>query len=487
MNRIIISIALSVALVFSIIPLSLAADILIPAKNMSEQSEGVNRADANWSDLAVLHGQIGFMQWVFEIEKPGEYYIHFLYASGESRPAMLSIDGKVHEDSEFILKKPTGGFHAPNLDWETIGPVDLSAAKHEIRISAQNYLPHIRGFVVSTEKNPPSEDPFDAENRKLQAELFAKQKSEITATQKKVLKILNNGNDVTGSSSGKTVDSIVFIRRKAFQSSHYYTDFIDGCVHFGSDLCVLNLKDGTVRELAPSLKEGMIGRCNLSFDGKKVIFDYKAKIGEGFRIWEVGIDGTGLRQLTFPPDDEAARIAKYRQTWHPLYYHHTDDMHPTYLPDGGICFASTRCEFGILCDGPDILTTSVLYRADADGKNIEKLSNNSVSESAPSVMNDGKILYTRWEYVDNGSVTNKGLWSMRPDGTGSAEVYGANIVFPSVFNVGRAVPNSNDLFVCIGAPHMPLGVGTVMKVDTRLDRRGGEPVTYITPEVDVRH
>ncbi len=282
-------------------------------------------------------------------------------------------------------------------------------------------------------------------------------------------------------------DSILFIKRTPFQSTHYYTDFIDGSVDFHSSLCVLSLKDNSVKELASELKDGIIGRCNLSFDAQKVIFDYKKKLGEGFRIWEVNIDGTGLRQLTFPPDDEAARIAKYKQDWHGKYYHHTDDIQPTYLPDGGFCFVSTRCEFGILCDGQDILTTTVLYVADADGKKLEKLSNSALSESTPNVMNDGRIMYTRWEYIDNGSVTNKGLWSMREDGTGSSEVYGRNIAFPPVFWDGRAVPGSSSLFVCIGAPHMPLGVGTIMLIDSSKDRRTGDPVTYITPEVDVRH
>jgi hypothetical protein len=124
---------------------------------------------------------------------------------------------------------------------------------------------------------------------------------------------------------------------------------------------------------------------------------------------------------------------------------------------------------------------------DADGGQLQKLSNNSVSESAPTVTNDGRILYTRWEYVDNGSVTNKGLWTVRPDGTGSEEVYGMDVAFPSVFNVGRAVPGSNHLFVAIGAPHMPLGVGTLMLIDSQADRRTGDGVTYVTPEVDTQH
>jgi len=290
------------------------------------------------------------------------------------------------------------------------------------------------------------------------------------------------------------VSSVLFIKRPTFQSTHYYTDFIDGSVFFGSELYLLSLEDGTVKSLVPELGEGLIGRCNLSFDGRKVIFDYKRKLGEGYRIWEVGIDGNGLRQLTFPPDDEPQRIKTYDLTGvyrhfaaPGAYTHHTDDMHPAYLPDGGFVFVSTRCEYGILCDGPDYLTASVIYRADQDGNNIEKLSNNSVSESCPTVMEDGRILYTRWEYVDNGSVTNKGLWSMNPDGTASMEVYGANIAFPSVFNVARQIPGRPYQFVCIGAPHMPLGVGTVLLVDTRPDRRTVDGVHYITPEIDQQH
>ncbi|MDR0703385.1 MAG: hypothetical protein LBF88_00180, partial [Planctomycetaceae bacterium] len=297
------------------------------------------------------------------------------------------------------------------------------------------------------------------------------------------------------------VTQILFIKRATFQSSHYYTDFIDGSRTFYSELCLLSLKDGSVQSIVPTLKGGIIGRCNLSYNGKKVIFDYKRQLGEGYRIWEVNIDGTGLRQLTFPPADEEQRIAKYRMDKNNIvsnhwerykgigantYFHHTDDFHPAYLPDGGFVFVSTRCEHGILCDGPDVLTASVIYRADKDGK-LEKLSDNSVSESCPTIMEDGRILYTRWEYVDNGSVTNKGLWALNPDGTASTEVYGANIAFPSVFNTARQIPGQPNKFVCIGAPHMPVGLGPVLLVDTRLNRRTVDGVKYVTPEVDQQY
>ena len=54
------------------------------------------------------------------------------------------------------------------------------------------------------------------------------------------------------------VEEILFVRRYNLQSSHYYTDFIDGCVDFGGNLCALSLRDGTVRELASELSHGIV-------------------------------------------------------------------------------------------------------------------------------------------------------------------------------------------------------------------------------------
>ena len=68
--------------------------------------------------------------------------------------------------------------------------------------------------------------------------------------------------------------------------------------------------------------KGFIGKISLSFDAKKVLFDFRENPDAGFRIWEVGIDGTGLRQVSFPPADEAEKVAR----WHPGW--HTDDIHP---------------------------------------------------------------------------------------------------------------------------------------------------------------
>jgi hypothetical protein len=284
---------------------------------------------------------------------------------------------------------------------------------------------------------------------------------------------------------GLDFDQVLFVKRHTYNSNHYYTEYINSAWMPGGNLCVLSLRDGSVRELLTDLKDGVFERFDLSFDAKRVVFAWKKGPQDGYRIYEVNLDGTGLRQLTFPQADEAELVRKYRASGH--YHHGTDDMQPCYLPDGGIAFISTRCQFGILCDPPDDFTTTVLYRMESDGKDLRKLSNSSVSEASPVVLPDGRILYTRWEYVDKGAVSVKGLWAMRPDGSGSAEIYGNDIALPPTLIYGRAIPDAENQYVVMGVPHCPQnGVGTVIRLDMNRDIRSRDPMTYLTPEVDIK-
>ena len=281
-------------------------------------------------------------------------------------------------------------------------------------------------------------------------------------------------------------DQLVFVKRYTYSSNHYYTEYINSAWTPGGNLCVLSLRDGSVRELCPSLKGGVFERFDLSFDAKRIVFAWKGAHQEGYRLYEVNADGSGLRQLTFPPENEAWLVQHYRATGH--YHHGTDDMQPCYLADGGIAFISTRCQYGILCDAPDDFTTTTLYRIDADGKHMQRLSNSSVSEASPVLMPDGRLLYTRWEYVDKGAVSVKCLWAMYPDGSASSEIYANDISLPPTFLYGRPIPRVPNHYVVLGTPHCPQnGVGTVI----RLNLSGGsvrtrEPMAYMTPDADIQ-
>ena len=49
-----------------------------------------------------------------------------------------------------------------------------------------------------------------------------------------------------------------------------------------------------------------------------------------------------------------------------------------------------------------------------------------------SMLPDGRVLYTRWEYVDRSQVDYHHLWAMNPDGTGQ-------INWPSVLKAAQDV------------------------------------------------
>jgi hypothetical protein len=286
---------------------------------------------------------------------------------------------------------------------------------------------------------------------------------------------------------------IAFVKRHTYDSKHYYDDF-QHISKWGGNLCVLALADGSVRRIADQLVGGVFDRYDISFDGRRILFGYRRPKREGFRIYEIGADGKGLRQVTRPPADEARRIARYGKTstgdgFYGLlgYRFWTDDVHPCYLPDGDICFASTRSEHGVLCTPNHYLACTNLFRMARDGRNIRPISHGALSEFTPTLMGDGRIVYNRWEYIYKGIAAIQPLWVMRPDGSGSAELYGNNVTNPGVLWQARQVPGRPDRVICIGCGHEPLGVGQVLLLDLSRNRRTAKPMISLTPNVKTQN
>ncbi len=278
------------------------------------------------------------------------------------------------------------------------------------------------------------------------------------------------------------IGKIAFVKRVPYTASNYYAEHANSNFLPGGNICILDLRSGDVADLCPELADGVFERFDLDFDAEKIVFSWKRSFEEGYRLYEVGIDGKNLRQILQPPSNEARLIRLYRN-W---YHHGTDDLTPCWLPDGDIAFVSTRCQYGTACDAPDMLTTTVLYRCSPDGSNLKKLSNSAVSESSPVCLSDGRILYTRWEYVDKGSVAVKALWSMRPDGTGTEEIFGNNIALPPTFVHGREIPGHSGWYVFTGGPHSPYtAMGPIFRVDTNGDIRTARRMETMTPYVAI--
>ncbi len=259
-------------------------------------------------------------------------------------------------------------------------------------------------------------------------------------------------------------DRLLFARRLTYNTSHIYTTYYDGSGRYKAGSGIVTLSpvrpDGAVTHLTAKLKTNAIYRdACLDFDAKRVLFSYKADGASPCRIYEVGINGTGLRQLTDS-----------------VY----DDVDPCYLPDGKtILFVSTRCERVTLCH--NAFTVSVMHTMDRSGKNIRVISRNTVHDFKPSVQPNGQVVFTRWEYVDKHLGNQQSLWVGNPDGTRIAHVAG-NHFGPLTFWEAFRVPGSQK-FVCILAPHMPLAAGPVALVDPMFTYASPAVYENLTPEL----
>jgi hypothetical protein len=242
---------------------------------------------------------------------------------------------------------------------------------------------------------------------------------------------------------------IVFAERHPGRdpSNHYYANFGYACTDEnewlhgadGARLCRLDPDSGKLTVLLDD-PHGGIRDPQVSYDAQRVLFSYRKGGTHNYNLYEINTDGTGLRQIT-------------GGDW--------DDVEPCYLPDGGIAFCSSRCKRYVLCW---IAPVAVMFRCNLDGTDMRMLSSGAVTENTPSVLPDGRILYTRWEYVNRDAVSFHHLWTMNPDGT-AQNVYYGNQTPGQVFIDAQPVPQTrNTVFIDSGYHGSLEHAGKVMTV-----------------------
>ena len=214
---------------------------------------------------------------------------------------------------------------------------------------------------------------------------------------------------------------------------------------------------------------------NPCFKDEKGEYDPNPVAHLRYFIWEAALDGSWVRQLTGTPKDPM-------ETWHGRQTSLIEDADPCYLPDGGFAFNSTRCQSYGRCHWGRYTPAFLIYRADRDGSNIRQLSFGEANEWEPAVLNDGRLAYTRWDYINRNAVWYQSLWTMKPDGTGTAHFYGNYTMHPGVQTEVQPIPGTH-VVVATAAAHHYLTAGSLILIDTRKGEDGPEPLARLTPEV----
>jgi formylglycine-generating enzyme required for sulfatase activity len=218
----------------------------------------------------------------------------------------------------------------------------------------------------------------------------------------------------------------------------------DVCLHFDADKLMFTM---------PVQKSNTVEQAN----GKK-----QTKLGPlQWHIWEILADGSGLRQVTPNEDD-------------------IDHYDSCYLPDGRIVFDSTAGFQGVPCvgGGNDV---GNFYLMDTNG-HMRMLCYDQEHNWCPRILNDGRILYSRWEYTDTPHYFTRLLFAMNPDGTGQAAVYGSNSHWPNGVFYARPIPNhATKLVGIISGHHGVPRMGELMVFDVTKGRFEAEGAVQRIP------
>ncbi len=256
------------------------------------------------------------------------------------------------------------------------------------------------------------------------------------------------------------MDRILVIQRHEIVASHVYTYHYEG-FRAGGGMYVVSAHHGGPEpvELVSS-PTGQILECDLSYDGKVILFSWRKTQEEGYHLWTINADGTGLKQLTEGP-------------WH--------DYNGCWLPDGGIAFLSTRsAQFAYCWDAP----VGVLHRMNADGSSVRMLSANYLNDFTPYPLEDGRIIYTRWEYVDRPAIPIQSMWTVNPDGSGLAAYFGNRVISPGTFMEARSIPGTEKV-LCTMTGHNGPTRGAIGVIDRSRGINAQEAIRNITPDVPV--
>jgi formylglycine-generating enzyme required for sulfatase activity len=200
-----------------------------------------------------------------------------------------------------------------------------------------------------------------------------------------------------------------------------------------------------------------VGEMDLHYDAQRLLFTMPT--GRSWEIFEIGVDGSGLRQVSREVDG-------------------VDNFDPCYLPDGRIVFASTASYTGVPCwHGRE--RACCLFSMDDQGGTVRQLCFDQDLDLHPSVLSNGQVIYSRWDYTGLLHAYVRPLMVMNPDGTGQRAVYGSNSYYPNCLFFPRAVPGQpGKVAAVVAGYHGKNRMGELAVLDLDAGWDGGNGILY---------
>jgi formylglycine-generating enzyme required for sulfatase activity len=215
---------------------------------------------------------------------------------------------------------------------------------------------------------------------------------------------------------------------------------------YDNEIGILDPTTGTYTTLYKPEGKQFVGQINLHWNADKFLFTQSDETN--WKIFEMNVDGSGLRQVSQTPDD-------------------VDCFEACYLPDGRIVFNSNAPYQCVPCwHGISKKFVANLYVMDADGSNMRRLTFDQDHDFHPSVRHNGQVVYSRWDYTGINRLFLRPLMSMNPDGTSQKAIYGSNSWFPNGLYYPKELPGKSGQFLCILAGyHGSWRSGTLAVID----------------------
>ena len=178
---------------------------------------------------------------------------------------------------------------------------------------------------------------------------------------------------------------------------------------------------------------GIISEIDLNFDAKRLLYSGLGS-ENNWHLHEIGIDGSYKGQLTPGQKD-------------------INSFDSCYLPDERIIFTSTAPDQGLPCEAGRVRMANT-FILDRKTNNIRRLTFDQDTNWGPTMMEDGRVMYMRWEYSDQAHYFSRYIMTMNPDGTAQKTHYGSNGYWPNSYGRIKPIPGDSSKFIAtLGGHH----------------------------------